>query len=249
MVEGSDEVSSHRIEQILHRWETTGTVSDEEYRALRDAAESAEIAARVAPLLPYIERDRAGAEASRPHLAADFSVRDDAFTTQVMKRVAAEPPPRTRASARNGRVQERTLTARFARQVVSVRGAAAAAVAIVVLATAMVVWDRGAATETPEGAAPVVMDESENTVIVRFELVEPRAERVAVVGDFNEWNPERHQAARPDDDGVWRFELELRRGRAYSYNFLIDGEVWIPDPSGLERIEDDFGTEKSLIHL
>jgi 1,4-alpha-glucan branching enzyme len=67
-----------------------------------------------------------------------------------------------------------------------------------------------------------------------------RARRVAVVGDFNDWDPEAHrmQNTRP-----WQWQLTLPSlppGR-YHYKFLIDNEAWVDDPENVEKEADGYG--------
>ncbi len=84
-------------------------------------------------------------------------------------------------------------------------------------------------------------------VVVRFELTDPQAKSVAVVGDFNDWKPQSlimHKVK-----GIWEISVPLRRGDVYTYNFLIDGRSWIPDPASLYRVRDGFGGEKSVLQL
>jgi 1,4-alpha-glucan branching enzyme len=63
---------------------------------------------------------------------------------------------------------------------------------------------------------------------VHFAVWAPNAERVAVVGDFNDWNPGRHVMRRRLDVGVWEiFIPDIGEGRAYK--FAITG------PHGAEQ--------------
>lgn len=53
---------------------------------------------------------------------------------------------------------------------------------------------------------------------VHFAVWAPNAERVAVVGDFNDWNPGRHVMRRRLDVGVWEiFIPDIGEGRAYKF--------------------------------
>jgi hypothetical protein len=91
--------------------------------------------------------------------------------------------------------------------------------------------------------------QSGGTVIVRFELAAPDAAAVAVVGDFTGWGEGGLSLEDPDGDGVWETAVRLRPGRAYSYNFLIDGGTWIADPNASLNVEDEFGGTSSVIIL
>jgi hypothetical protein len=72
------------------------------------------------------------------------------------------------------------------------------------------------------------------------------ASTVAVVGDFNDWDPAA-TPLRPSGDGrVWSVELRLKPGR-YHYTFLIDGRRWQGDPSGARVTESDFGAPVSVL--
>ena len=52
----------------------------------------------------------------------------------------------------------------------------------------------------------------------RFALWAPNAERVSVVGEFNDWDADAHPLAPPDDSGVWLGEVAgARPGQLYKY--------------------------------
>ncbi len=66
------------------------------------------------------------------------------------------------------------------------------------------------------------------------------ARRVAVVGDFNDWDPEAHPM---QNTGPWQWRLTLPAlppGR-YHYKFLIDDETWVDDPENVEKEADGYG--------
>jgi Glycogen recognition site of AMP-activated protein kinase len=68
---------------------------------------------------------------------------------------------------------------------------------------------------------------------------------VALVGDFNNWDP-RATPLRPASDSLWSVVVPLRPGR-YRYTFVVDGTQWRRDPSAPRALEDDFGTPTSVI--
>jgi 1,4-alpha-glucan branching enzyme len=64
---------------------------------------------------------------------------------------------------------------------------------------------------------------------VHFAVWAPNAERVALVGDFNDWNPARHVMRRRLDVGVWEiFIPHIGEGRAYK--FAITGPHGVEQP-------------------
>ncbi len=75
---------------------------------------------------------------------------------------------------------------------------------------------------------------------VHFIFYDRRARQVAVVGDFNDWNP----AAAPMQNSKpwqWRATLPQPAPGRYHYKFLIDGERWMDDPENAEKEADGFG--------
>jgi hypothetical protein len=81
---------------------------------------------------------------------------------------------------------------------------------------------------------------------VRLRLAAPASSRVAVVGDFNDWDPAATPLRPAGDGGTWIVELRLKPGR-YHYTFLIDGRRWARDPSEPRAAESDFGAPVSVL--
>jgi 1,4-alpha-glucan branching enzyme len=82
---------------------------------------------------------------------------------------------------------------------------------------------------------------------VRFELPsDVPAQRVAVVGDFNDWSDDATVMER-QADGVFAAEVVLERGRAYRYKFLLDGQRWENDPKAHRFEANDFGGDDSVV--
>ena len=64
--------------------------------------------------------------------------------------------------------------------------------------------------------------QSEMVKKTEFTLSTPRAQKVSIAGDFNQWNPSSHPLQQ-DIKGTWRVSLDLKPGK-YEYRFLLDGE-------------------------
>jgi 1,4-alpha-glucan branching enzyme len=66
-----------------------------------------------------------------------------------------------------------------------------------------------------------------------------------VAGSFNGWNaaalPLRRAA-----DGSWEATVPLPVGE-HRYEFVVDGQRWIPDPSAQSQADDGFGGTNSVI--
>jgi hypothetical protein len=83
--------------------------------------------------------------------------------------------------------------------------------------------------------------------LVRFVFVDSSAHAVALVGDFNGWNPAHDDLQASAKDGVWSISIPLAPGR-HEYAFVIDGTRWAADPFAT-AVRDDFGTVSSVIQL
>jgi hypothetical protein len=81
---------------------------------------------------------------------------------------------------------------------------------------------------------------------VRFTVAAPGAQRVSLVGDFNEWNP--GATALRDSSGTWTVVIPVAPGR-HQYGFVIDGSRWIPDPAAPQSADADFGSPNSVVYV
>jgi 1,4-alpha-glucan branching enzyme len=79
---------------------------------------------------------------------------------------------------------------------------------------------------------------------VNFLCLAPDAVRVAVVGDFNAWNPGSHPLERAFD-GSWQATVPLRHGH-HQYAFWVDGELRV-DPRGQGVSRNARGERVSLL--
>ncbi len=82
---------------------------------------------------------------------------------------------------------------------------------------------------------------------VRFALESKNAKRVAIVGSFNQWDPEKDVLSGPDSDGMWEITIPIPEGR-YEYLFLINGEKWVLDPTVL-FVDDGLGGKNSVVSI
>jgi 1,4-alpha-glucan branching enzyme len=81
---------------------------------------------------------------------------------------------------------------------------------------------------------------------VQFVFVDAGAATVAVVGDFNDWDPGASPLSRAQPGGLWVVTIPLLPGR-HRYAFVVDGRRWIPDPGAPRAVGDDFDTPSSVV--
>jgi hypothetical protein len=131
-------------------------------------------------------------------------------------------------------------------RLVSMRPALAAAAALALVALSSIVTLEVGRRARAEPPAVAVAAAPAGTVLVRFEVDAPDAQRVALAGSFNEWSDSSIVFTRGSPSGVWAVTVALPPGR-YQYLFVVDGERWMPDPAAHAQVEDEFGQENSLL--
>lgn len=96
-------------------------------------------------------------------------------------------------------------------------------------------------------SATMSAQDADDTEIVRFIFVDPKATQVAVVGSFNQWRKDATPLEATGVPGVWAVSVPLEAGR-HEYAFVVDGEKWSADPFA-PAITDEFGTESSIVRI
>lgn len=123
--------------------------------------------------------------------------------------------------------------------------AAAAFAGIVALGTVQTMRS-GVATRATDTVATTPGASPDTVHVVQFVLVAPRAARVSVVGDFNDWKVDATPLRPVRGGGVWMVSLPLPEGR-HEYSFVVDGKTWVADPSAPVAVESDFGAPSSVV--
>ena len=191
------------------------------YAHLEDCTSCAQ---RFKLLLPLLERDRESMQDAETKPAfMPLRVADKKFTDSVMVRIAGSESE----SGKKRSLPYVPSTFRLARI-----GIAAAAMLLVTLGLSIGLGLR-----------------STDTVNVRFVLDAPDARTVELAANFTNWETVGYSLKRVSQDDPWELRVALKKGALYSYNFVIDGEVWIPDPSIPEKVDDGFGGASSLLRL
>jgi 1,4-alpha-glucan branching enzyme len=73
---------------------------------------------------------------------------------------------------------------------------------------------------------------------INFICIAPSAQKVALVGDFNDWDPTAFPMKR-QIDGNWLIQIPLHHGH-HHYQFLVDGKPMLdPKAQGIARNEKD----------
>jgi 1,4-alpha-glucan branching enzyme len=76
-----------------------------------------------------------------------------------------------------------------------------------------------------------------------------RADRVSVVGEFNDWDstatPMRHRGC----DAEWTTTVVLQAGQRYRFRYLLDGKHWFNDWYADDYEDNAYGTSDSVVDL
>ena len=94
-------------------------------------------------------------------------------------------------------------------------------------------------------ARPRSLKPSSKKRLVRFTLVNRRADDVRIAGDFNDWNQTSHPLECHQGD-TWTIDIPLDAG-SHEYLFLVDGS-WETDPT-TDSVRNPFGGRNSVVHI
>lgn len=82
---------------------------------------------------------------------------------------------------------------------------------------------------------------------VTFSVSAEPGSRVAVSGDFNNWDTTGHPMEDKKGDGNYTATILLAPG-VYEYKFIVN-DTWSIDPNCPEWIQNSFGTLNSVLHV
>jgi len=99
---------------------------------------------------------------------------------------------------------------------------------------------------TPRTAERSVARSAPGAPLVEFGFAAPHASSVALVGDFNNWDPRATPLRAASTGGVWSVEVPVPPGR-HLYAFVVDGKLWRPDPAAPKATGEDFGEPNSAL--
>ena len=85
---------------------------------------------------------------------------------------------------------------------------------------------------------------SQTNDAVVFVTLYPRAAKVQIAGDFNNWQPEKTEMAKVGESGIWQAKLKLPPGK-HQYRFVVDGQ-WQQDPYNEKSEINPFGGFNSV---
>lgn len=82
---------------------------------------------------------------------------------------------------------------------------------------------------------------------VQFAVAAEPGSKVAVSGDFNNWDTVGHPMEDKNGDGNYTATILLAPG-VYEYKFIVN-DTWSIDPNCVEWVQNSFGTLNSVLHV
>lgn len=76
-----------------------------------------------------------------------------------------------------------------------------------------------------------------------------RADRISVVGDFNDWDSTATPMVHLRRDAEWTATVELEAGQRYRFRYLLDGKEWLNDWYADDYEDNLYGTSDSVVDL
>lgn len=89
---------------------------------------------------------------------------------------------------------------------------------------------------------------SRPTCQVTFTLPAPHADKVCLVGEFNNWVHDAHPMKK-QKNGHFSLTLELEKGRAYRYRYFVDGLQYENDHCADWYDPNPFGGDDSVVNV
>jgi chromosome partitioning protein len=82
---------------------------------------------------------------------------------------------------------------------------------------------------------------------VVFVSMYPRAKKVEIAGDFNNWKPQSSTLDKVGNSGIWQTKMNLQPGK-YRYRLVVDGQ-WQQDPYNEVTEANPFGGYNSVVEV
>jgi Carbohydrate-binding module 48 (Isoamylase N-terminal domain) len=80
----------------------------------------------------------------------------------------------------------------------------------------------------------------------QFVFHDPNAHSVAMVADFNGWNPDATPLVREPGSSLWSVIVPVMPGR-HAYAFVVDDTSFLLDPNAAVTRDPDLGTKESVV--
>ena len=115
------------------------------------------------------------------------------------------------------------------------------------IATAPIAEAAQEVKEIVQAAAATIVAKKNVKVNFTFAANNNETEKVAVLGDFNNWNLVEAVELKKQKDGSFKGAVDLEKGKSYQYRFFVNGTTWANDPTATNLVQSPFGTLNAVI--
>lgn len=98
---------------------------------------------------------------------------------------------------------------------------------------------------TPVTPAAFSAERAAEPIVEQFVFKAAQAKRVALIGDFNRWDPSAKPMMKSPDGELWSVSVPLMPGR-HVYAFMVDDTLLVLDPRAPKSRDPDLGAEGSV---
>lgn len=74
----------------------------------------------------------------------------------------------------------------------------------------------------------------------------PAAKSVALLGEFNNWDPATGIEMKKQKDGAYKAVVELETGKEFQFRYLVDGQTWVNGEAD-KYVQSPFGAENCVV--
>ncbi len=83
---------------------------------------------------------------------------------------------------------------------------------------------------------------------VTFSVPAEEAEKVKVVGTFNDWNEKKAVELKKFKNGNFKGTVDLEKDNSYEFRYLVDGTYVNDDQADSYKVN-EFGAENCILHV
>lgn len=74
----------------------------------------------------------------------------------------------------------------------------------------------------------------------------PAAQSVALLGEFNNWDPANAVEMKKQKDGAYKAVVELETGKEFQFRYLVDGQNWVNGDAD-KYVQSPFGADNCVV--
>jgi len=81
---------------------------------------------------------------------------------------------------------------------------------------------------------------------VTFEVLDPEADLIVLMGEFNEWSKSSHPMNKMKN-GKHKITVDLDTEKKYAFKYLVDGNTWLLEEEADQQVPSGMGAEQNSL--